>query len=494
MLLPIHRRPCGVCCQPWGRKPVLTGVDHCGCNLMNQDLAWTHSMNAAGDTVQRTIRPVDRRALPVGLLPLLGLLLVLGGCATPKDSSEPLESPLVVYTAVGSKQAVPAPRFGAAPDAKQATRPRRLQPIPTRPGPDDSSVASQQADLGQPITRLNFQEAELGGVVRALAQFTGRNFVVDPRVKGQLTLVSDVPVDADTAYAMLLGALRMQGFAVVDIDGVNRVVPEADAKLLGGTVVSGSSSATGGELQTRVYPLRYENAADLIPVLRPLVAPNNTITAQAGSNALVITDYADNLNRIAQVIARIDTPLTVNTDVVPIEYGVALDIASLAQQLLQDGANRSNQQVAVLADPRSNSVLLRAITPERLKQARDLILRLDTPESRTGNLHVVYLRNAQATHLAEVLRGALSGQGAAGSAGDGSMPTLSGASAAQGGATGLPGGCVVRLVYFIRQRRRDGWRRISDAGIFQQSICGVFRRRSHDPGGPRHQYLGHFGA
>src|SRR5690606_14983927 len=85
-------------------------------------------------------------------------------------------------------------------------------------------------------TMLNFVEADLQGVVRALARFTGRNFVVDPRVKGQLTLVSEAPVNPDTAYAMLLSALRMQGFAVVDVDGVSRVVPEADAKLLGAPV------------------------------------------------------------------------------------------------------------------------------------------------------------------------------------------------------------------------------------------------------------------
>ncbi|MFT0531440.1 type II secretion system secretin GspD [Castellaniella hirudinis] len=412
---------------------------------MNQDTAWNPPMDTMKDVAHSRIHPASPGQR--GLLPALGLLLALGGCATTEPPpGQPPESPLVVYTAVGAGQAVPAPPYAADASARQASRPRRLQPIPTRPGPVAPAAAPDAPASADALTRLNFQEAELAGVVRALAQFTGRNFVVDPRVKGQLTLVSDTPVDAETAYAMLLGALRMQGFAVVAVDGVNRVVPEADAKLLGGTVVAGAAGAAGGELQTRVYPLRYENAADLVPVLRPLVAPNNTITAQVGSNALVITDYADNLDRIAQVIARIDTPLTMNTDVVPIEYGVALDVAALAQQLLQDGANRNNQQVAVLADPRSNSVLLRAITPERLKQARDLILRLDTPESRTGNLHVVYLRNAQATHLAEVLRGALSGQGGGGSADSGVASMLSAAgAAAPGGGAGLPAAALSTL-------------------------------------------------
>src|SRR5690606_11731384 len=116
------------------------------------------------------------------------------------------------------------------------------------------------------------------------------------------------PVDANTAYFMLLSALRMQGFAVIDVDGVSRVVPEADAKLQGGPVVSGDQAARGGELVTRVFTLRYENAAALVPILRPMVAPNNTIAAHAGNNTLVVTDYADNIDRVAEVIERIDTP------------------------------------------------------------------------------------------------------------------------------------------------------------------------------------------
>lgn len=264
---------------------------------------------------------------------------------------------------------------------------------------------------------LNFVEADLQGVVRALAAFTGKNFVVDPRVRGPLTLVSEVPVDAATAYSMLLAALRMQGFAVVDVDGVSRVVPEADAKLQGMTVAGSGAgaAAAGGELVTRVFPLRYENAANLVPILRPMIAPNNTINAYAGNNTLVITDYADNLERIARVIEEVDTADAFSTDVIPIRYGVALDVAALAGQFL-DGRSRNDPggHVVVLADPRSNSVLLRAGTPDKLALARDLIRRIDRPETGTGNLHVVYLRNAQATHLAEVLRGALSSASAAG--------------------------------------------------------------------------------
>lgn len=338
--------------------------------------------------------------------------LALGGCTATDTQLQSDRSPLVAYTAVGNAPPQEASRY-----VDQTGTPQRpLPPLPQRPEFDDEPASRSSAQLQEQRTTLNFNEADLQGVIRALAQFTGRNFVVDPRVKGQLTLVSDTPVDPDTAYSMLLGALRMQGFAVIDVDGVSRVVPEADAKLQGGPVVSSDQAARGGELVTRVFPLRYESATALVPILRPMVAPNNTIAAHAGNNTLVITDYADNLDRVANVIARIDTPTSINTDVIPIRYGVALDVAALAQQMLQapGSADAGQQGTTIVADPRSNSVLVRSSTPERLKLARDLVRRIDSPESRAGNLHVVYLRNAQATQLAEVLRGALTGQGGSG--------------------------------------------------------------------------------
>ncbi|NYT57769.1 type II secretion system secretin GspD [Alcaligenaceae bacterium] len=349
-------------------------------------------------------------------LSTLALALVLAGCATPEPSAEG-PSQFVVHTSSsqGWRQEGP-PSTATKPVPEPRTRSRRLSPPTETAGTSNAASAGDAtSDASGSNTMLNFVDADLQGVVRALARFTGHNFVVDPRVKGRLTLVSEAPVNQDTAYAMLLSALRMQGFAVVDVDGVSRVVPEADAKLLGAPVATAqqSGSAYGGELITRVFPLKFENAVNLVPILRPMIAPNNTINAYAGNNTLVITDYADNLDRIAEVIAGIDTANSLNTDVVPIHYGVALDVAALANQLLGNGSSSSGQagmQATVVADPRSNSVLLRANTPAQLDVARDLIERIDNPETKSGNLHVVYLRNAQATRLADVLRGVLSGQ------------------------------------------------------------------------------------
>lgn len=322
-------------------------------------------------------------------------------------------------------------------------------------GPAISTAHAQQADNR---VSLNFVDTDIPAVLRALSLFTQRNFLVDPRVKGKLTLVSDRPVDSGQALSMLTGALRLQGFAIVDVDGVTRVVPEADAKLQGSAVVGNTRPATSvggapaggaargpvpvsafakgggnsGEMLTRVFPLKYENAANLVPVLRPMVPPNNPINAYPGNNTLVVTDYADNLERIAQVIARIDVPSSIDTDVVPVQSGIATDIAILASQLLDTQSSDPTQRIAVVADPRSNSVLVRSGSPARTRLARDLIMKLDAQQNRAGNLHVVYMRNAQATRIAEVLGGLLTGQ--ANSAPGATGGASGGAGGAQGGA------------------------------------------------------------
>jgi len=384
-------------------------------------------------------------------------LLVLGGCATQDDRPAPPPVPDSPLIRAGASQVDPATTRRA--DTPAAPAPRDLGPLRVRatvggrevdpdpkPSPESASVRSGAPAGDDDRVELNFVDADLPAVVRALARFTGRNFVVDPRVKGQLTLVSERPVDSRTAYDMLLGALRMQGVSVIEVGGISRVVPEADAKLQGVPVTAGRQAGQDSGLVTRVFRLQYENAATLVPVLRPMISPNNPINAYPNNNTLVVTDYADNMERIAKVIAGIDTPESLSADVIPVRYGVASDLATLVGQLMDtQGGNDPTLRVNVIADPRSNSVLVRAGNPARARLARDLVARLDNPQSQAGNLHVVYLRNAQAVKLAEVLRGALTGQSntqggtagqAAGGLGRGSGSPWSGGGQA-GGASGL---------------------------------------------------------
>jgi general secretion pathway protein D len=289
---------------------------------------------------------------------------------------------------------------------------------------------------------LNFVNADIDAVVRAIGQFTNKTFVVDPRVKGTLSLVTERPVTREQAYEQLLTALRLQGFTIVQTGNVARVVPEADAKLQGGTVVVPSSPAPrGDQLVTQVFRLRYESATAMVPILRPLIAPNNTISAYPQNNTLVITDYADNLRRIQQIIESIDTPATSDVEIIPIKHGLAMEVATVVNRVLDEGARAAGQavdagqRISVLAEPRTNSLVLRAPSPARRALAKHLISQMDRPALTPGNINVVYLRNAEAVRLAPLLR-AIIGSDPSYSP---QAPTGGGLAPATGAAPGAPG-------------------------------------------------------
>jgi general secretion pathway protein D len=292
---------------------------------------------------------------------------------------------------------------------------RAADPAPGHPAPVNGTAAPR---AGGDSVVLNFVNADLEAVVRAVGQFTGRTFVIDPRVKGTLTLVTERPVTREQAFEELLSALRLQGFTLVESSepgGVARVLPEADAKLQGGRVVTPPTMAPrGDQVVTQVFRLQYESATNLVPVLRPLIAPNNTISAYPANNTLVITDYAENLRRLARIIEAVDSPATSEVEVVSLQYALATDVAAIVNKVLDEGARSSGQavdagqRVAVMAEPRTNSLILRAASRARLDQAKQLIAHFDQPNLTPGNINVVYLRNAQAVKLAPLLRAVLS--------------------------------------------------------------------------------------
>ncbi|QYY84062.1 type II secretion system secretin GspD [Pseudomonas germanica] len=371
------------------------------------------------------------------------LLLALSACSNTSTTPQN-QPPLLVDSELGRPLANTQRSGDAVLDRERAQAqarpaPKQLHNISksVRSGAAASGIALPSNPLGdQPVT-LNFVDADIQAVVRALSRSTGQQFLVDPRVKGTLTLVSEGQVPARQAYDMLLAALRMQGFSVVDVGGVAQVVPEADAKLLGGPIYSADKPAGNGML-TRTFRLQYENAVNLIPVLRPIVSPNNPINAYPGNNTIVITDYAENLTRVAQLIASIDSPSAIDTDVVQIQNGIAADIAPMVADLLDAPGNDPTQKIAVIGDPRSNTIIIRAGSPERTELARNLIYKLDNAQSNPSNLHVVYLRNAQAAKLAQALRGLLTGESDSGTS-DSARSVLSSMGASTGGNAGQSG-------------------------------------------------------
>ena len=302
-------------------------------------------------------------------------------------------------------------------------------------GPGMVSAADVKSAAGggsQPIT-LNFKDADIDSVVGAFGHLLNRTFIIDPRVRGKITVETARPVSPQAAYELLQSSLRLQGFAIVETGSISRVVPEADAKLQSGPVNAGRSPTAGGEqIVTQVFRLVYESASNMVPVLRPLIAPNNTIVAYPNNNSLVVTDYASNLQRLARIIATLDSPVAGEVEVVAMRHALASDVALQVSRLLDDPSRAGGtpgavvdpgQRVTVLADTRINAILLRSASSARMNLAKGLIARLDQPSSESGNIRVVYLRNAEAVRLVGVLRSVLAGDGGTGGAGSSGFGT-----------------------------------------------------------------------
>jgi len=261
--------------------------------------------------------------------------------------------------------------------------------------PDDGAVT------------LSFSNADIESVASVLAKATGQTILVDPKVKGTINLISNKPLTKAKAIDAFSTALRTSGFALVDVNGVYRVVPEADAKLISNSVTTGKSKQEGDQIITRVFRLNFESANNLLPVLRPLVSPNNTINAYPGNNTIVITDYASNIQRIAQLIDSIDAPTSSDVQSIKLNYAIATDMATILSKVLDTastGGADPSLKTMILAEPRSNSILIRGASAERIRQIRVLVARLDVPTANNGNIWVVPLKNAEATKLAVTLR------------------------------------------------------------------------------------------
>jgi general secretion pathway protein D len=330
-------------------------------------------------------------------------------------------SALALLLAVGAQvSAQTAPRAGRVVNAQTADTP-----------------ASQAG--GGNVT-LDFANAEIDAVARTMATITGRNVVVDPRVKGTMTLTSTTPVSPGEALRLFSLQLRTQGFALIDSHGMYVVAPEAEAKLQGRVVSAGRAGAASGQIVTQIFRLTHENASSLVPVLRPLISPNNTININPGTNSVIITDYADNLQRLGRIIAALDVANATGVEVVRLRYAVASDLAPLVARLLDANGSASaaaapaqpqpapgqaavanaavsvnsgdGYRTTIVPEPRSNALILRAANPARLAQAKALIEQLDQPpatqdDGSSSNIHVVYLKNADAAKLAVTLRAAL---------------------------------------------------------------------------------------
>ncbi len=338
-----------------------------------------------------------------------------------------------------------------------SSNPQGMNNVPKASGTIENTLSVQKNGQG---LSLNFVNADIEAVARTLASLIDKNIVVDPKVHGTLSLSTEKPISTQEAWNLFLASLRLQAFSVVEVNGLFKVIPEADAKLQGGGVAlsprgqsasgaaaqaaSGGNTApnaansfgnNSGQVLTQIFKLEHENANNLIAVLRPLISPNNTINVNTNSNALVITDYTDNLQRLSRIIANLDSASAGEVEVVTLKHAIATDLAPLVSRLLDPSSLSAGAPAAtpgaegsfkttLIAEPKSNSIIIRAATPAKSQQALSLIGKLDRPSSEraSGDIHVVYLKNADATKLANTLRAALASESRmSGSAGAGAV-------------------------------------------------------------------------
>jgi general secretion pathway protein D len=258
---------------------------------------------------------------------------------------------------------------------------------------------------------LNFVDADIESVIKAIGQITNKNFLLDPKVKGTISINTAKPVPRAMTYQILLSALRVQGFATVEENGYTSIVPEVDAK---GKFTARLSSGkqNGGQIVTQVYVLKYENSSQLINVVKPLLSPNSVINAYPGGNALIVTDYADNLSKIVKLIESIDKPSQAENVLVKLQFASAVEISQTINRLLGDSGNNvePSKRILAVADARSNSIILHGDNLPLIGRAAKLIEQLDVPTNAGSSIHVVYLKNADSTKLASTLRALMSGK------------------------------------------------------------------------------------
>lgn len=280
---------------------------------------------------------------------------------------------------------------------------------PKAASPATPSTPATHEPTAKPLVTLNFKDMDINLLVETVSEVTKKTFIVDPRVKANVTVVSAKPMNSDEVYQVFLSILSVNGFTAVPSGNVIKILPDNIAKSENSPVLSERESARGDELVTQIVQLGHVSAAQLIPLLRPLIPQQGHLVAYPANNTLIVSDKADNVARLLKVIHRIDQASNDDTEVIMLGHASAAEIARLINTLEQKNsaaaaAGGGANTASVVADERTNSVLISGDKNSRLR-LRALIAHLDTPLKSVGNTQVVYLRYAHAKDLVTVLKG-----------------------------------------------------------------------------------------
>lgn len=254
---------------------------------------------------------------------------------------------------------------------------------------------------------LNLKDAEINTLISTVSEVTGKNFIVDPRVKGKVTVISAAPMDKRAVYETFLAVLQVQGFAAVPAGSAIKIIPETNARSDAGVANRNGSGMPLDDIVTHVYTLTNISAAQLVPILRPLVPQWGHLAAYPGNNMLIISDRAGNVARLAEIIAKLDNGGDRDIESVPLENAAAAEVVRILTTMIQQNkqADPTASSATVIADERANAVLVGGDKTERARII-SIIQRLDGPlKDNDGATQVVYLRYASAENLAPILEG-----------------------------------------------------------------------------------------
>jgi len=294
------------------------------------------------------------------------------------------------------------------------------------------TLATPGVTLGQAQGGItpNYKDADLSQIIEAVSAVTGKNFIVDPRVRAQVTMLSSTPMSPDAFYEAFLSILQVHGFVAVPSGDVVKIIPDANARQLPANDLPSRVSSTSDEIVTQVIAVKNVSAAQLVPILRPLIPQYGHLAAYPASNMLIISDRASNVSRMARIIERIDQTGDEEIDVIPMQHASAMEVVRIVNQLYTTAAAEGGGMptVKMVADERTNSVLVSGERSQRLR-LKTLVTHLDTPLEAGGDAQVRYLRYADAEKLATKLREQIQGIVAAAAPGGGA-PGAGGAPAA----------------------------------------------------------------
>ncbi|MCP4040645.1 MAG: type II secretion system secretin GspD, partial [Gammaproteobacteria bacterium] len=251
---------------------------------------------------------------------------------------------------------------------------------------------------------LNLKSADIGTLISTVSEVTGKNFVVDPRVKGKVTVISSRAMEKEELYQVFLSILQVHGFAAVTSGKVIKILPDASAKQSSMPFATARIPGTGDEIVTRVLQVNNVAATQLVPLIRPLVPQQGHLAAYGPTNVLIISDRAANIDRLITIIQRVDQVSDSDIEIIPLEYASATEVVRILTSLAPKTSKgkAAVAQPVLVADERTNSVILSGDRISRLRM-RTIISHLDTPLEKTGNTHVVYLHYAKAKEMATIL-------------------------------------------------------------------------------------------